>query len=306
MAIFTGTAANNRIVGTSSADTIRGLDGNDELKGGGGADIINGGAGNDLITGGAGADTLTGGAGSDTFVFAPGCGMDVVTDFAANDVVRISTYTSAQSFVQSGANVVLTLSATDKITFSNASLAAVQAATHFAGGTTTTTTGATITGTAGWDTLNGTAGNDVIKGLAGYDVIHGGGGNDRIYGGLDGDQLFGGAGADTFVYTSLADGPPYGLMYYESDTIGDWQSIDKIDLSAIDANPALAGQQHFHFTGFTDGASIPANHAAGSLYILHGSGYWGIEGFTGGQYPSFYIGIEVSGSATVSGSNLLL
>ena len=36
------------------------------------------------------------------------------------------------------------------------------------------------------------------------------------------------------------------------------------------------------------------------------SGYWGIEGFTGGQYPSFYIGIEVSGSAIVSGSNLLL
>jgi hypothetical protein len=128
-----------------------------------------------------------------------------------------------------------------------------------------------------------------------------------IYGGLYGDRLYGGAGADTFVYTSLADAPPYGLKYYESDTIADWQSIDKIDLSKVDANPALAGQQHFYFAGYMDFNQTPADHAPGALYIAKNGGYVWIVGYTDGDaYPDFYIGIEGQGALSLAASNLIL
>jgi Ca2+-binding RTX toxin-like protein len=306
MARYTGTAIANHFIGTAVADTMLGMGGSDILEGRGGNDTINGGTGNDRIVGGRGADTLAGGSGFDTFVFAAGDGRDVITDLASGDRVSISGYATAQSLTQIGADVVVSLSSTDRITFSNATLATVRAALQFPSGSTGGgVTGSTITGTSGWDTLNGTAGNDVIKGLAGYDVINGGAGNDRIYGGLDGDKLFGGAGADTFVYTSLGDAPPYGLMYNESDTIADWQTIDKIDLSAVDANPALAGQQHFHFAGYFDLTQLPADHSAGALYIGKDANYLSIFAYTGNdQYPDLFI--DLQGGQTATAANLIL
>ena len=308
MALFMGTSAANHIIGTAAADTIRGYGGNDILEGRGGNDRIYGGAGNDTLIGGTGNDTLSGGIGNDVFQFAAGDAQDVVTDLQLGDVVKISGYASAQSLIQVGTSVVLSLSSSDKITILNSSVATVQAALQFGGvsgggGT----TGSTITGTNGNDVLNGTGANDIIKGLGGYDVINGGAGNDLVYGGLSGDRLYGGAGADTFVYTSLAEAPPYGLMYYESDTIADWQSVDKIDLSAVDANPALAGQQHFYFAGYTDGTQTPADHSPGALYIAKNGGYVWIAGYTDGDaYPDFYIGIEGQDALTFAASNLII
>jgi Ca2+-binding RTX toxin-like protein len=307
--MFTGTAAANHIIGTVSADTILGLDGNDILEGRRGADKIDGGTGNDWIIGGRGADTLTGGAGNDTFVFATGDGRDTITDFSSGDTVSISGYTAPQSLTQVGTSVVLTLSLTDKITFSNTTLSAVKTALQFSGGSTGGgggTTGSTITGTNDWDTLNGTAGNDTIYGLGGFDVINGGGGNDRIYGGLGGDRLYGGAGADVFAYTATAEAPPYGLMYYEWDMIMDWQSIDKIDLSAVDLNPALAGKQGFHFVGIADGVNIP-DHSTGALYIAKNGAYVWVEAFLNGDaYPDLNIDIYGPDAQGFSASNLIL
>ena len=68
---------------TAEEDTLNGGAGNDILFGGAGNDVLFGGAGNDILDGGSGADTLTGGTGHDTFVYAPGGGADVVTDFVA-------------------------------------------------------------------------------------------------------------------------------------------------------------------------------------------------------------------------------
>jgi len=51
---------------------------------GGGNNVLSGLGGNDTISGGAGSDTMTGGAGNDMFVFGPGFGNDVITDFDAN------------------------------------------------------------------------------------------------------------------------------------------------------------------------------------------------------------------------------
>ena len=307
MTKFTGNSLSNHIIGTAFADTILGLGGNDVLEGRGGSDTIDGGIGNDIINGGTGADRLTGGSGSDTFVFAKGDGRDVVTDFSSGDLLKVSGYSSAQSVTQVGASVVLTLSGTDTITFLNASVSAVKTALQFSGGTLSGgTPGTTISGTNSGETLNGTAGNDVIMGLGGYDVVNGGAGNDRIYGGLGGDRLYGGAGADTFVYTSAAEAPPYGLMYYEHDTIADWQSIDRIDLSAVDANPALTGQQHFHFVAISDGQHV-TDHTPGALYINKSGGYAWIAGYLDGDSsPDFYIGIEGPDALNMAASNLIL
>jgi serralysin len=307
MALFTGTSAANNIVGTATTDTIRGYGGNDIVEGRGGNDKIYGGAGNDTLVGGTGNDTLSGGTGSDVFQFAAGDAQDVITDLRLGDVVKISGYASAQSLIQTGTSVVLTLSSSDTITILNGSVATVQAALQFGGGSGGGgTTAGTITGTNGNDILNGSGSNDIIKGLGGYDVINGGAGNDQIHGGLFGDRLYGGAGADTFVYTSLSEAPPYGLMYYESDTIVDWQSIDQINLSALDANPALAGQQHFHFAGYIDGSQTPADHSAGALYIGKNGGYVWIAGYANGDdHPDFYIGIEGPDALTFAASDLI-
>ncbi|WP_413872373.1 S8 family serine peptidase [Albidovulum sp.] len=62
-------------------DTIWGGAGNDTVNGGGGNEVIWGEAGDDSLLGGIGNDTLWGGAGADRFIFAAGCGSDLVTDF---------------------------------------------------------------------------------------------------------------------------------------------------------------------------------------------------------------------------------
>ena len=58
-----------------------GIEGADSIDGGAGNDLIDGDGGNDTLVGGTGDDTLTGGAGNDTYVFNPGDGDDVITDF---------------------------------------------------------------------------------------------------------------------------------------------------------------------------------------------------------------------------------
>jgi len=90
-------------------------------------------------------------------------------------------------------------------------------------------------------TLYGTDGNNVLTGGAGADILFGGKGSDILIGGLGNDQLTGGAGKDTFKFLTIADG---------KDSITDFvHGQDKIDLSAIDANLNLAGDNAFNFIG---------------------------------------------------------
>lgn len=280
MSTLTGTPGTDRLTGTLGADTIKGLAGNDVLTGRAGADYLDGGDGADTLYGGGGADTLVGGAGNDVlsggagkdlFLYGAGDGQDRVTDFASGDIFKVSDYSSAQSVVQVGADVVVTFSAGDKVMFTGTSLATVQAGLHF--GSTGGGGAGTITGTAGDDVLNGTASADTIQGLGGDDTINGGGGNDRIIGGAGADSLMGGPGSDTFVYLSLSDS-------VGGDIIKDWSSVDRIDLSAIDANALLAGDQAFHiyWTGF-DG--MPPTHTnPGDLSITAFGGEIYITAYT--------------------------
>ena len=98
-----------------------------------------------------------------------------------------------------------------------------------------------LDGMAGNDKLWGRFGNDSLRGGDGDDLLYGEGGNDRIDGGAGQDKLTGGAGADLFVFRAAAD-----TSRLKSDKLLDFQSgVDKIDLSQIDANTTVAGDQAF-------------------------------------------------------------
>jgi len=95
--------------------------------------------------------------------------------------------------------------------------------------------------------LSGTSGDDVMSGLGGDDILQGLGGNDTLDGGAGRDRLEGGSGNDTFVFAATGD-----TTLPNWDFIADWNAGDRIDLSAIDANTASAGDQAFHI-GATSG-----------------------------------------------------
>jgi beta-glucanase (GH16 family) len=91
-------SANITGTGNNLNDTIYANTGNDTLIAGSGADTLIGSAGNDTMIAGTGNDTMTGGFGSDTFVFKPGAGHDVITNFAnfgGKDVLDISAFLTA-------------------------------------------------------------------------------------------------------------------------------------------------------------------------------------------------------------------
>ncbi len=129
-----------------------------------------------------------------------------------------------------------------------------------------------INGSNGFDLIFGTNGNDVINALGGEDIVFGDKGNDTIFGGsgrdlLNGgsgndiliggdgaDLLSGGSGQDIFRYTAVGDAPRATGIFaaLNRETILDFNSSnganhDLIDLSALDANINIAGDQGFAF-----------------------------------------------------------
>ena len=120
----------------------------------------------------------------------------------------------------------------------------------------------TINGNNNANTLIGTTVGETINGFAGNDRIVGNGGNDRMVGGLGRDIMTGGPGNDFFVFTSIRDSAPgqsglinnsaYGAQAGQGlrDIITDFtHGQDRIDLSAIDANTRVAGNQAFSWHG---------------------------------------------------------
>jgi VCBS repeat-containing protein len=127
---------NDVIDGKGGHDTIRGLGaddtlkagagndhayggaGNDRIEGGSGDDRLYGEAGNDRIDGGAGADWLIGDAGNDVFVYARGCGDDLVHGFNAGDKIDLSAFGFGNmAQLTAAANLVTTSSNTMYVDF---------------------------------------------------------------------------------------------------------------------------------------------------------------------------------------------
>lgn len=190
-----------------------------------GNDTFNGSAGNDMVNGWTGNDVLNGNDGNDTFVVGNSQGTDTINGGNGTDTI-----------VAGAGNAKITwANVTSVEAVSNGGFANV----HIVGSTLADTldfTGVTLTGIA---RIDGGAGNDTIIGSSG---------GDTIWGGNNQDVLTGNGGNDTFAFQSTGQSTRNAR-----DSITDFASGDKIDLSAIDANGPLGiGNGAFTYVGATD------------------------------------------------------
>lgn len=95
-------------------------------------------SGADTLTGGAGNDLLVGEASADVFVYAPGWGRDMITNFTptgtAHDTIRMdhSVFAGWASLLaassQSGADTIIAADTNNTITLKNVAVSSLQAA----------------------------------------------------------------------------------------------------------------------------------------------------------------------------------
>jgi Ca2+-binding RTX toxin-like protein len=191
--------------------------------------------------------TLQGTSGDDTFVVSQKA--TVVVAGAGIDTVQSST-----NWVMSSGVEKLQLTGTNAIsgtgTASNDVILGNEAANALkgnAGNDRLTGNGGadTLKGGNGADRLDGGTGSDALFGEAGADQLLGGAGNDRLTGGADADILTGGEGADVFVFSALSHS-----RSGTADLITDFVSgVDDLDLTALDANTKVLGNQAFGWGG---------------------------------------------------------
>ncbi|MEQ1651321.1 MAG: calcium-binding protein [Hyphomicrobium sp.] len=221
-----GDTGDDLLDGEVGGDQIKGGDGSDLLRGGIGFDTLNGGADDDILDGGTDADDMTGGTGDDFYR---------VDDLS--DVVReaLGAANGTQDFIESTVTVNLATTTT------------AQGIEHIR------LVGGAVSNAFGHSTFNTIVGNSAANYIAaggGNDTAAGGNGNDRLQGDAGKDTLSGGLNDDSFLYAFIADS---GGTQPRRDVITDFSQIagnnDWIDLSAADANGAVAGNQAFTFIG---------------------------------------------------------
>ncbi|MGO1073973.1 calcium-binding protein [Inquilinus sp. CA228] len=221
--VYGSASYGDTLIGSAANDSLYGYGGADRLYGNAGDDTLSGGAGNDYLQGGTGADTLYGGTDNDTadyYASTAGVWIDLGTtygyygDAAGDRLYDIETVYGSASYGDT-----LIGSAVNN----------------------------SLYGYGGNDGLYGQDGNDYLSGGDGNDYLSGGNGGDTLIGAAGQDTLVGGAGADRFVYETLAQSP----VGAGADRITDFShaQADRIDLSAIDANTGVAGNQAFVFGG---------------------------------------------------------
>ncbi|MCW2242390.1 calcium-binding protein [Azospirillum canadense] len=224
-----GTAESDGLFGRAGNDTLFGLGGNDLLAGESGADKLIGGDGNDVLDGGiddAGdSDTLDGGAGIDTVTYSQ------VQHGVTVNLVQGLTF---------GAGTLDKLISIENVT-----------GTNFNDGLVGDAGNNILQGAGGNDFLDGGAGDDRLNGGSGADNLVGNLGNDILNGGTGADRLSGGDGADTFKYFNLSGSAnESGVGSLSRDDIADFtHGVDKIDLSAVDAQAGVSGNQAFTLVG---------------------------------------------------------
>jgi Ca2+-binding RTX toxin-like protein len=253
--IFIGDANANVVKGGGGDDRISGGGGDDGLTGGDGNDLLQGGDGNDLMRGdgyasGPGNDRLFGNAGDD--VLGGDGGSDTLDGGAGADALEGGDGYDTASYGDATSGVSINLTAASSSWAGDAN-----------GDSFTSIEAFDLTGFA--DVFRGDDADNTVISRAGDDQLFGGGGNDRLIAGTGNDILSGGLGvdvlngeqgADIFKFFSVEESMGAVVNGVKQvDTVSDFtQGEDKIDLSAIDANGTLAGDQAFTFI------SDPASH----------------------------------------------
>jgi hypothetical protein len=238
--IVDGTASAENLYGTRADDIISGEAGGDFLRDGMGDDFVYGGDGDDLVYADLGDDFYFGGSGNDQISFQ-------FIDVQSNTEYDQNTLGVRFDLSRIGAQNLGYLGRDSFYSFE-----------HVAG----SYGDDTLFGNAGANAINGLVGNDRIDGRAGADIIAGSDGADRMTGGMGADNIdcgnLGNDGArDLVVFKSITES---GVTSNSADHIayftnGSAPSADRLDLSAIDADPFTKGNQKFSFIGKNDFSS---------------------------------------------------
>ena len=298
--LISGNRGNNILDGRSGNDTLLGGDGNDILIGGTGNDSLNGGGGIDTVSyssaasgvsvnlgsssqqytgsttgydtvvfienilGSAYSDTLTGnglanridGGNGDDRIYG-GTGNDLLDGGFGFDVIDGGSGVDTTSYVFYSGSISANLTA---------------GVVSFPGNSTLVDTLISIE-----NILSG-SGNDIIVGSSVANLINAGNGSDIITGGGGADILIGGLGNDVFVFGSTADSNGFSRDVIRGDgatvafsgagaTLG-----DRIDVSGIDANSTLLGNQFFRF-GLTGIGTISLAETGTSTLVRGNTDY---------------------------------
>lgn len=207
---------------------------NNILIGNNNNNVLTGAAGNDTLTGNDGNDTLAGGAGNDTM--NGGAGDDTYNVGSAGDVIT--------ELAGGGTDTVISTIAYSLVPSPNLENLQLGGA-------------AAINGT-------GNGANNILTGNGANNTLTGNGGDDDLIGGVGADTLTGNAGADDFIYTAINQST---VAAAGRDTITAFVSgADRIDLSVIDADAGVAGDQAFTFIGAAAfSAAGQVRYAGGAL-----------------------------------------
>ena len=233
--------------------------------------LIIGSTSQNVLSGGDGADTLIGGLGNDSFYgetnAAPGDDADTVSYVGAKKAIvfSLANTLAGQNTGGAGTDRIYDVSAIENLTGSSFN--------------------DTLTGSATGNVLSGTDGNDTLLGLTGADVLVGGKGLDLIDAGADAD-------VDRVTYLAPTDSPPGATL--RDQVSGFTPGTDLIDLSAIDANTAVDGDQAFAFNGTTPAANAVWYAVTGSDAVISGD-------VNGDAVPDFEV--LVKGVQSLQGSD---
>ncbi|WP_424928303.1 calcium-binding protein [Amaricoccus tamworthensis] len=324
-------AANDNISGNGGNDTIDGGGGNDYIEGGsgndilyagthnwGGGDTVYGGQGNDLIYS-SGRGVYNGNAGNDLIWAATGTqedlrggtGIDTLFtthwnfDYEINLATGLTNYVG-ESFTEfenlvtgdgndvlqgtNGANTINASDGHDEISGSGGDdflLGGNDDDTIYGG-----QGDDDIYGGNDDDWMHGNAGNDYIHGGSGDDTLLGGWGHDRLIGGYGADHLIGGPGDDTFDFNDTDESQPFSYDHIIGFNGAGNAPGDTIDVSGIDANTGLPGNQTFTFHGelsYAQGVAL----GAGALWLSNYNGDTRVQGnVDGDNWREFFLVIE--------------
>jgi Ca2+-binding RTX toxin-like protein len=275
-----------------------------------------------LILGGKGSDALTGGALGDSFVFnydGRFGSADTVNGGGGYDVLYLRGDYAIDFNAAGFAGSIANIESVGLVSFTDTSQAGggdgefdysiIWNDAMMTSGQTITFNGSRLGAneTMQFDGSSEASGSFRLWGGAAADVLRGGGGNDLIYGGNGGDTLRGGAGSDTFRYQNTAESQSGAGNF---DTILDFvHGTDKIDLSTIDANIGLDGNQAFAPIDSAAFSGLGAASAGELRYFQSDAlnNIWQVEGDTDGNGAAdFVILVTVDPLQSLTSSDFVL
>jgi hypothetical protein len=268
-----------------------------------------------IILAGLGVDHLTGSSGNDVFVFGHDGrfgASDVVIGGPGYDVVYLrGDY--ALDFTAPGAGTIVGIESIFLASTTDLKYAAggdgefdysiVWDDAMLATGAFVTVNGSTlgVNETMVFDGSDETGGRFRLFGGASADTLTGGGGHDFLFGGAGGDTLRGNGGADRLLYYQVSDSTPGAGNF---DVMLDFQhNLDLIDVSVIDADSTIDGNQAFTFIGSS------AFSGAGQLrveLIDAATNRWKVEADVDGGGADFYLEVVVQAGQPLTASDFFL